>query len=1394
MNTTIHSSPFRPQPRGVALVIVLSMLVLLSALLVAFMTTASTERQAAFANAGVTSARQLADSTVSLVISQIREATSGTDEFTTWASQPGAIRTFSGKLNGNKKTLDAGAYYDGYTPGTNDLVFKLYSSDNMTVTSQKYVDADLPEEVAVIDKWDALKPNSNTKDYADLNQPLLTVRKDLDSKGTTVEPHYPIVDPRARLDFNNADVGADPGLVEGFDAKITNDKTLKMPATQNGGASASVPYVPMPVKWLYVLRDGTIGPASLGTEANPIVGRTAFWTDDETCKLNINTASEGTYWDSPLCSTTQESGNHSGNTGALSPVGNFSLYLATSQPAHGEIMRYPGHPATTCLSPVFGQLLSATAAGRLVPVNAAKGKGTWTYPWLGTAINIPYRDFKNTLYTMLPYMASYSTSFQGTSWSATRNTDVDVDDLGKLAIKTKHLYTSPDEMLFKSTKTTGAAADLNTPLTAEGLEKTRFFLTATSRAPELNLFSRPRVTLWPISAGYKYRTSSDDLFLFTSTIYKDANAIGTSDKRFCFLRWDATSSIFDYTGQWSASPRSVASANDTNQNVKMYEYLQDMTSRPIPGFSSDSFLKKWPAGSGPLAIPGVTDRDQILTMIFDYVRSVNLVDTGTASKSTNVFVPYTPLFYGTKKDVTYDPRNSRSYDWSGQVTPIRINNTHGQGRFITPVEVALVFYGTSAATPKTIRCALVMEMATPMAGFPGLRETYFTKVFPAKDNPRKTKLKVGADANATAVPINLCENPAGLINVVNMSSHEIGYGRAFMPTMGFRNQMHWFTEWTKPTLMQNPPEADDPARPAASNPDFTSHTKVFRNDSQDSVTYKRGATVQVYPYVSNAIQVPANATKMTLEAGNFDIEIWSGEAPDDKRATLVQTVHIDFPAAGVELPIPTSTVDFPARFNQALDQSDWDQNIRGGDVVRSMELTCGKDPGNAASAASAGDMRLAMVRADVPKDYFQPRDGAAAYKTNVAAIHGLQMGHGEAYPTGYTGQGRLAANGGTERKPAILPKLTNGVQRSDGGPGDFDKGISKHTDGAFFNKVDEGNLRYDYARSSPQSIPYYLGRSIEETGQTFFSPNRQLASGVMLGSIPTGAARNLPWQTLLFRPSREAGKTHPGADISQGPPDHLLLDLFHNPVVEPYAISEPFSTAGKVNMNYVIAPFGYAAGDAGNNTDTKNPRSYLRRDTALRGVLKSEFIMAVPTGATECGHRESPLDEPANFRFPIFVSKTLEALETRLKAKDGQYPLFRSASEICTVDLYPHLSTTTLATTVTDWDKYWNTTNALTGDNGRERPYSHIYPRLTTKSNVYTVHMRTQAIRKSRTSKPNEFDPEKDSVVGEYRGSATIERFIDPNDEALKNYDEKKDKVDLYYRYRIVNTKHFAPK
>ena len=135
----------------------------------------------------------------------------------------------------------------------------------------------------------------------------------MDATGTNLV--YPIVDPNAAL--ANASTGRLP--VVGF--------TLGSAPGYNAGNPASATNNPaaMPVGWLYVLANGGIAvPQSVSaagdvtfsatspqpSAANPVVGRIAFWTDDDTCKINVNTASYSTndvtsstpymtYWDTP---------------------------------------------------------------------------------------------------------------------------------------------------------------------------------------------------------------------------------------------------------------------------------------------------------------------------------------------------------------------------------------------------------------------------------------------------------------------------------------------------------------------------------------------------------------------------------------------------------------------------------------------------------------------------------------------------------------------------------------------------------------------------------------------------------------------------------------------------------------------------------------------------------------------------------------------------------------------------------------------------------------------------------------------------------------------------------------------------------------------------------------
>ncbi len=1421
MKTRINSH----REKAVALIIVLAMLVLLSGLIVSFMTSVGNERAASTAsNDGLTS-RQLADSTVNLVISQIREATSqsgGTAKVpTTWASQPGAIRTLSGSVGSSKLVSSgaAGVRQFTYGPGSNDYIFKLYSAATMKIPasaiSGKAWDTN---ETDVIEQWDRTQSESDRektklfKGYVDLNEPIVSPLPvsltNSDSK--VVEPRYPIIDPRAKFDAaEKANPTADPGVVDGFDVKTTklSDSSLKFIPKDSKGKKGSpnqpVPYLPMPVKWLYVMRDGSMAAADDGGKIqgasldNPIIGRTAFWTDDESCKLNINTASEGTFWDTPTASSIEESGNVADSSGALSGPGvtQTMLSLGAAQPVRGEFQRYPGHPFTTCLSPALGWMWG------IMPKDPPKPTRDATLIAMkdGIAQISPFTPFGNKKATPNPP--------QSTSMGGTYNAEPDTDALSdpKLAVATKRLYTSVDELIFKSDR---APVNLNSPtvlnnsnLSPDSLEKVRFFLTANSRSPELNLFSRPRVTFWPVSAKEEQRTSYDDLFAFTSTLYKDPGGDRSLDNIFYFTRYDAKSGTNDYANTPPGSPK--------NKNIKIMDYLRLMTGTggfdKIPGFGG-SFAAKYP-GLDP-GSPGA-ERNQILKEIFDYCRTVNLVDTSTRNRA-GAFQPYTPFFGQGSGYVTYSPRSN---DWSGQVTPIHFDTTtfldvsafQGLGRFPTISEAALIFYRTGAIRTgdkyqAELRAALVFEMTSPMAGNPAIRETLWTRV--TVDRP--TLVDVDGTTPAVAKRDIKLVGAVGesKINIVNVASHDVGWSRGYMPSLGFMNQVHYYEEpsgWTDVT---------DPARP---KPNAASQCtpKTFSNTDPSSAAYARGKTVKIYPYVSDKFPAPDKQTgtvpQIKFSGGAYTVEIYSGEAPatsdGDPRSQLVQTIHLDFDKGKqviVDAPLGKNNADasLDKRINGQQDGRPGFPNGNGfEDVVRSIEYVGAKPDAITGKyvtlpLAQQGDFRLSMCRREVPPEAFAPRS-PNVYYTNVKSVHGLQRSWGDYYD-GYSAapaRGTFAAGSiPRQDKAPMLPAGINGVQNVLNGVGDWDRGLSKHMDGSLGGKVDEGNVWFNYADSADGGkVPYFRGRGIEETGKSFFSPNRQLSSAVMFGSLPTGVVRGLPWQTLLFRPDRGA-KSHPGAQTSVFPADHLMLDLFNLPIVEPYAISEPFSSGGKVNLNYVIAPFGYAKGDTGNRTGTKMARSYLRRDTALRGILKSVKIMAVPTTQPNGGHSDGPANTSTQFRYDIDADKTLDQFEDRFK--DSSRGLFRSASEICDMDLYP------IGLGVTDWGTFWETTYAQTGDNMRERPYSHIYPRVTTKSNTYTVYMRCQAVKKIAGTAPDVFDPARDKVVGEYRGSATVERFIDPNDTQLANYDPTaaNASVDKYYRFRVVGTKQFLPR
>jgi len=233
--------------------------------------------------------------------------------------------------------------------------------------------------------------------------------------------------------------------------------------------------------------------------------------------------------------------------------------------------------------------------------------------------------------------------------------------------------------------------------------------------------------------------------------------------------------------------------------------------------------------------------------------------------------------------------------------------------------------------------------------------------------------------------------------------------------------------------------------------------------------------------------------------------------------------------------------------------------------------------------------------------------------------------------------------------------------------------------------------------------------------------------------------------------------------------------------VEPYVISEPFSTAGKINLNQRLVPF-----------------SYITRETGLRGVLKKLEFTAIPqvqvTGSSvtqpaqlyrdgPVGAGEGKLTHVIN---KVDVPKTLLEIGKVLDpgGNVGQ-GVFRSAAEICGIPLIPEgLGTQTL-------QKFWQD-RQLTGDNTREAPYNAIYPLLTTKSNTFQVHYRVQTL-KSLTSKAG-FDPTVDfTVTGEQRGSHMLERYLDADDPQFSGGMTTTTPLNEFYEFRVLRHDRFTP-
>jgi hypothetical protein len=1228
--------PLRHSQSGAALVVILALLVIVFGLAVTFLNRTTVERAAAASFAASASTRQLADTAVQVVQGSIRDATTQGTKIA-WTSQPGMVRTFD----------EQGNLINGY---------KLYSSSELITAGAGFassIDADLPPA-----SW-----ARDTASWTDLNAPVVV--------GTTT--NYPILDPSAA------------GKVEGFE--------IEAPA---GSGSPG----PMPVRWLYVLQDGQIVPPtgsggtkasiSNATKANPIVGRVAFWTDDETTKVNINTSSEGTYWDTPRTDTTQDRA------------------LASSQPVKNEFQRYPGHPAMTSLAPVFFAR-DATSTSALTEAQ------------------------REALYEITPRIVGGGSKAGTVSTAATLNS-------GALSPDSDRLYGSVDELIFSAARG-GQPGDVG--LNRETIEARRFFLTAHSRAPETTLFNTPRVSVWPLDSNPAFRTPVDELMAFCTTI---------NGKLYSFQRRDPQSATADFSG----IPR----------NQQLYSYLQKMTSRQVPGFGGGkTFVDKYKTPSGGSA----SERDQILTQIFDYIRTTNVDD--------NLQDDLNKRFSERGKIAA---RAARTGAGQGQVTPIRIGGTQGFGRFPLLSEVGIQFIATAdfanatsnnatlnkslggvVLTPNQARieARLVYEAFVPGQGFPRYRQAFTVRIRDLS----------GFEVNGTSLQFPSDDfdwwdfyvggNLWGGKPWGGVLSVRSALARAIFPARG--------------------PYAADPASVAEDEP------------------YLR------YPFISVPITVsydPAART-MAFDGGTFTVEIYSGFISSFGGASPVQTQTVTFPAA--TLPVPTLAGAVPGNIPPGgvaerwwtFQKTGW--RGAGGPSGRPNQqdgTAAQANPGNSwmelgpaapflavintgTGATSDGDVVRSMVPEHSDFRLLLRPDGVdflkhPVYDTASAMAHSFT----EASKS-------LFAGGVTLRSGAAFApdRLATGVDHNLDSPdvtyynanakdGDWDSGVGRAPDGPYINKADEGNL--GVTSGGNVEGPYFsdVSQTTFDLAPAFFSANRQVPSAAMFGSLPSGLLEGIPYRTLLFRPQED----HFGWKSTNGPRDHLLLDLFWMPVIEPYAISEPFSTGGKINMNYEIMPF----------------RSMIKRSTAMVAALRAERLTVIPPSVSQF-YKVGPTGTTQT-RFPLNIHDTLLQFDEKFATDD----VFRSASQICEIHMVPEGETVS-AGGFESWARnFWNA-NRLTGDNVRERIYANLLGRMTTKSNTFTVHVRAQSLKKVPGTEANEWDETKDRVTGEYRGSTIIERYINPNDTTIPDFATTwpTDDTDLgpSYKWRTVSNRQFAP-
>ncbi|MCB1227380.1 MAG: Verru_Chthon cassette protein A, partial [Verrucomicrobiales bacterium] len=525
--------------------------------------------------------------------------------------------------------------------------------------------------------------------------------------------------------------------------------------------------------------------------------------------------------------------------------------------------------------------------------------------------------------------------------------------------------------------------------------------------------------------------------------------------------------------------------------------------------------------------------------------------------------------------------------------------------------------------------------------------------------------------------------------------------------------------------------------------------------------------------------------------------------------------------------------------------------IQNGDTVRSMELMA------PLGAFTQPDPRPLLMRPDVSSHHYSPAVDPSSFavhslrsgnESSPYQFHHDDLGHDNSSPAEnppnltkreFTAQTAtplerpLFETGAPPPIDATGPSIpgtpAGAIARADVANawipsnlrfGDWETGPGTLEDGPYISRADTLNpLTRQAERLGMVQVGGVFSRggdAVMDTKGTGFAPYRSNNTAIQFGALtpwtwghPSNASSNKlldpePWRTLLFCPNPASRTSSSGFVPTQldhpgfaNPPDHLWLEYFWTPVVEPRLLSPAFSTQGKINLNFQIFPY-----------------TWLDRSTALYAAMKGVRIPAIPWNARD--QYKSLGSQPAEYYYEVDVKETLRAF----RGIFDQGNVFRYPSEICDIYLVPkrqparvteydrNLPTPPLdpsAALLPGINEWWNGDPSdplkldafeLTGDNLREAPYEQLYPRLCTRSNVFRVHYRVQLLRKSRAITAFEWDEAKERVSAERRGSIVIERYLDPNDPNIPDLVTNNSNglaLDEFYRYRVVSHEPFTP-